>query len=145
LPGMGGVEFAEAVLNEGNAPAIVLMFSTTDRADVRERCRALRLPAEVTKPVIPAELLPAIRDAFAHARGEPVAAPQPEPSVPRRPAARRRLHLLVAEDNSVNQKLMRYLLEKEGHTFALVANGREALAAVEHEEFDAILMDVQMP
>ena len=40
---------------------------------------------------------------------------------------------------------MHYLLEKEGHTFVMAGTGRQALAALEHESFDAILMDVQMP
>jgi len=51
----------------------------------------------------------------------------------------------VAEDNPVNQKLTEKLLQRCGH-FTLVANnGLEALAAVEREAFDLILMDVQMP
>ncbi len=53
--------------------------------------------------------------------------------------------ILVAEDNPVNQRLMRRLLEKRGHAVTMVSNGREALAALGGEEFDLILMDVQMP
>jgi PAS domain S-box-containing protein len=143
MPDLGGVAFAEQVTRSGNVPAIVLMFTTTDQADVRERCRALHLPAQVIKPINPAELLPAVRTAFAHARGEPVAV-LAEPVNDFRPGARR-LHLLVAEDNNVNQKLIRYLLAKDGHTLVLAATGTEALAALRREPFDAILMDVQMP
>ena len=143
MPDLSGVAFAEQVTHSGNVPAIVLMFTTTDRADVRERCRALQLPAQIVKPINPAELLPAIRTALAQARGEPVVV-LAEPAADVRPATRR-LHLLVAEDNSVNQKLIRCLLEKEGHTLVLAANGAEALAAFRRGRFDAILMDVQMP
>jgi CheY-like chemotaxis protein/HPt (histidine-containing phosphotransfer) domain-containing protein len=55
------------------------------------------------------------------------------------------LHVLVAEDVVINQKVIRALLEKAGHTLRLTNTGRTALAAFEAESFDAVLMDVQMP
>ncbi len=55
------------------------------------------------------------------------------------------LRVLVAEDNPVNQLLATRLLEKRGHRVVMTANGREALAALEKESFDLVLMDVQMP
>ncbi|TDQ84018.1 two-component system sensor histidine kinase BarA [Dongia mobilis] len=57
----------------------------------------------------------------------------------------RKLSLLVAEDNVINQKVICALLEAAGHTTALAADGNEAVAAVQHSRFDAVLMDVQMP
>jgi signal transduction histidine kinase/ligand-binding sensor domain-containing protein len=53
--------------------------------------------------------------------------------------------ILVAEDNPVNQVVAARLLERRGHRVTVVANGREAVAAVERERFDLVLMDVQMP
>ena len=55
------------------------------------------------------------------------------------------LHILIAEDNLVNQKLAARLLEKQGHTSMIANNGREAVEAWETEAFDAVLMDMQMP
>jgi CheY-like chemotaxis protein len=55
------------------------------------------------------------------------------------------LRILLAEDNSVNQKVASRMLEKYGHAVTIVCNGRDALAAWEFEAFDLILMDVQMP
>jgi two-component system, sensor histidine kinase and response regulator len=55
------------------------------------------------------------------------------------------LHILIAEDNLVNQKLATRLLEKQGHTSMIANNGREAVEAWETEAFDAVLMDMQMP
>ncbi len=55
------------------------------------------------------------------------------------------LRVLVAEDNAVNQKLASGILQHAGHFAVIVPNGREAVAAVERERFDAVLMDVQMP
>jgi two-component system, sensor histidine kinase and response regulator len=57
----------------------------------------------------------------------------------------RKLHVLLAEDNAVNQKLAARLLERRGHQVTVTANGREALAALDRENFDVVLMDVQMP
>ena len=57
----------------------------------------------------------------------------------------RSLKILVAEDNSVNQKLITRLLEKRGHRVTLASNGVQALAALEKAPYDLVLMDVQMP
>ncbi|HYM09875.1 MAG TPA: ATP-binding protein [Bryobacterales bacterium] len=57
----------------------------------------------------------------------------------------RLLRILLAEDNLVNQVVAVRLLEKMGHRVTVAANGREALAVLERETFDAVLMDVQMP
>jgi CheY-like chemotaxis protein/HPt (histidine-containing phosphotransfer) domain-containing protein len=61
------------------------------------------------------------------------------------PAPLRSLRVLVAEDNRVNQKLISFLLEKLDHTVVLCNDGRAAIAAVEAERPDLVLMDVQMP
>jgi len=59
--------------------------------------------------------------------------------------AKRKLRILVAEDNSVNQRLAARLLEREGHSVTIAGSGQEALELSERERFDLILMDVQMP
>ena len=57
-----------------------------------------------------------------------------------------RLHVLLAEDNAVNQTLARALLEKRGHTVRdRRQRPRGARTRCEHETFDLVLMDVQMP
>ncbi|WP_030437265.1 ATP-binding protein [Actinoplanes subtropicus] len=57
----------------------------------------------------------------------------------------RSLHVLVAEDNPVNQRVAQLLLERRGHRVELAADGIEAVAAVHRTPFDLVLMDVQMP
>ena len=56
-----------------------------------------------------------------------------------------KLHLLVVDDNKINQRLATVLLETEGHRVDVASNGREAVEAAMRETYDAILMDVQMP
>jgi CheY-like chemotaxis protein len=57
----------------------------------------------------------------------------------------KRLRVLLAEDNAVNQKIAMRVLEKHGHHVTVAADGRQALAALDRAIFDVVLMDVQMP
>ncbi len=77
----------------------------------------------------------------------PVAAPAARAPArkPAPPAAARRLRVLLVEDNAVNQRLARLLLEKQGHAVTVAGDGLEALRAIESHPFDLVLMDVQMP
>ena len=56
-----------------------------------------------------------------------------------------RLNILVAEDNLLNQRFALRLLEKAGHAVTLASNGLEALEALRQNDFDLVLMDVEMP
>lgn len=61
------------------------------------------------------------------------------------PQSRRALRILLAEDDAVNRVATLYLLRLMGHRADFVANGIEALDALAREEYDAVLMDIQMP
>jgi signal transduction histidine kinase/DNA-binding NarL/FixJ family response regulator len=71
-------------------------------------------------------------------------APAGEPDSEPHPAIRP-LHVLVADDNATNQRLLTALLRGAGHSVTVAANGRKAVEAVMLEQFDIVLMDVQMP
>ena len=80
--------------------------------------------------------------------GRPLSDPRGEAEEPTGPVAggdRPGLHILIAEDNIVNQRLAARILEKRGHRIQVANNGVEALAALEAGSYDLILMDVQMP
>jgi CheY-like chemotaxis protein len=79
------------------------------------------------------------------ARFELCKIPPPEPAAPESAPAGRKLRVLMAEDNAISQKLVMRLLEKRGYSVVAVADGYQALAALEREPFDVVLMDVQMP
>ena len=94
--------------------------------------------ATLSKPVPPQKL----HDVMAQVgvrRAAPVIAPSPEP------VAAVSLKVLVADDNTLNQNMLRRQISKLGHTVDVVANGREAVTAVGEHPYDALLMDVLMP
>lgn len=57
----------------------------------------------------------------------------------------RKTHVLLAEDNEVNRKLATLLLEDSGYRISSVTNGQEAVDALKENEYDIVLMDVEMP
>ncbi len=61
------------------------------------------------------------------------------------PTGQKSLHLLVAEDNAVNQRLITLMLTKLGHTVDVVSDGSQAVAALDNGNYDVVLLDVQMP
>lgn len=72
-------------------------------------------------------------------------ASEPRTTASAMPVTRRGLRLLVVEDNQVNQLVAQGLLEAAGHRVTIAANGPDALALVEQNRFDVVLMDLQMP
>ncbi|MCB0328260.1 MAG: response regulator, partial [Bdellovibrionales bacterium] len=55
------------------------------------------------------------------------------------------LHILVAEDNHINQELIRRLLQRRGHAVTIACDGNETISQFQSGSFDVILMDIQMP
>jgi CheY-like chemotaxis protein/nitrogen-specific signal transduction histidine kinase len=143
MPEMDGFRVAEQIRQHPDwVAATVMMLTSGGQPGDTARCRQLGVATYLTKPVKQADLHKAILAAF----GTAVPPRKPEPRLPQQaPSAGRRLRILLAEDNPVNQKLALALLEKQGHAVAVANNGREALTALEREPFDLVLMDGQMP
>jgi len=144
MPGMDGFELIGRVRKDPALKGLKIMILTSsDRFGDVDRCRGLGVQAYLTKPVKQSELL----DAILLAQGSRLAAGD-APEIITRPvpvAAGPPLRILLAEDNPINQKVAVHILEKRGHSVRTAANGNEVLDALDEEEFDAVLMDVQMP
>jgi CheY-like chemotaxis protein len=144
MPGLESFALAEQIRqNELFSGTVILMLASAGQRGDAARCRALGITAYLTKPVSPFDLIHAIRLAFG-LKSEPV---HPAHLITRHslPANPTNLRILLAEDNLVNQKVARRMLEKQHHSVTVVATGHEVLAAMEQQPFDLILMDMQMP
>ena len=122
--------------------ATIMMLSSSGQYDESNKCREVGIATHLTKPVDQRELLSAIGRVLAREPGQ--RAVLPAAMLPAE-LPDRRLRVLLAEDNAVNQRLAASLLERRGHKVTIAANGREALTAVTAQPFDVVLMDVQMP
>jgi len=101
--------------------------------------------AYLTKPIRRAELRAAIAGAIAsdgEHGGDPVIIMAHRIDKERSGSG---AHILLAEDNVVNQRVERAILEKGGHRVTIASTGRKALILLEEQSFDLVLMDVQMP
>jgi CheY-like chemotaxis protein len=146
MPKMDGFTLVENIRHRPElATATIMMLTSAGHRGDAARGLELGVSAYLLKPIRQSEL----REAIARVLG----AREEEGAIPlvtrfslhdaRDPSAY--LHVLLAEDNAVNQRLAVRLLEKRGHSVAVASNGREALVALEKEKFDLIFMDVQMP
>ncbi|WP_157281476.1 response regulator [Pelomonas sp. Root1237] len=150
MPGMDGVACAQALAEQTELrhPAPLVMLATAfSREEVRQRLaeHKLRAGALLTKPVTPSTLL----DACAAALGRSLAVPtrnarREEAQLDHRKALAG-AHVLLVEDNAINQELAVDLLSRAGIVVSVAGNGEEALRKLASERFDAVLMDCQMP
>jgi two-component system sensor histidine kinase/response regulator len=109
-----------------------------------QRCRDLGI-CIVTKPVGRAELKAAMLTVMTGRNQRGSARPAVAELAAAEPRADAAMDILLAEDNVVNRRVALRVLEKEGHRVVVANNGAEVLKALDQSEFDAVLMDVQMP
>jgi two-component system sensor histidine kinase/response regulator len=146
MPKMDGFALVEQIRRRPElSTATIMMLTSAGHLGDAARCKELGVAAYLLKPIRQSELREAI--------GRVLGANKAEGAIPlitryslgdaREPGTS--LSMLLAEDNPVNQRLVVRLLEKRGHRVVVAGNGFEALAALKKENFDLVLMDVQMP
>jgi CheY-like chemotaxis protein len=146
MPEIDGFALTRAIRDHprfGSLPVILLSSSAS--TGEQAICTELGIAARLHKPVKQSLLLDNIMlvlDAADRSRSRAVtrdATPESTNAGPRS------LRILLAEDNAVNQKFAVRVLEGAGHTVTVANNGREAIDSTGSQEFDVVLMDVQMP
>jgi CheY-like chemotaxis protein len=147
MPEMDGIEASERIKSHPGLikiPAVILV-TAYGREDVMQQAEQVGLDGFLLKPVNPSLLFDASMQAF----GEAI----PEQSrVSRRGQKEAEglkqiqgAHVLLVEDNEINQQVAREILEGAGLKVSLAGNGQEAIDAIKANKYDAVLMDVQMP
>jgi two-component system sensor histidine kinase/response regulator len=125
----------------GATDAIIMMLSSSGYPGDAARCRALGIAAYLVKPIGQEELLQCARNVLEKSPRQSHEAVTHQ----RLPEDGRKLRVLLAEDNQVNQMLATRLLERRGFSVTVVGDGRAAINTLASQSFDVALMDVQMP
>jgi PAS domain S-box-containing protein len=147
MPDMDGLMLAEQIHRSLKAQTFpLIMLTSLGRRDIDTR--GVQFAAFLHKPIKPSQLYNTLVALFAGQEQVQPIPPSTEATSRRFDAAlaqRLPLRILLAEDNTVNQKLAVRLLERMGYRADVVANGLEVLEALQRQSYDVILMDVQMP
>jgi CheY-like chemotaxis protein/HPt (histidine-containing phosphotransfer) domain-containing protein len=150
MPTMDGVTLAKAIKNDSALrETVLLMLTATEQSWEAAEMETNGFAACLVKPFRQSELFDAVAMALVKRRKSEI--PQ-QPLHESRQAERvivelraKRLHVLIAEDNEVNQEVAREILLDAGCTVDLVMTGAAAVEAVESQTYDLVLMDCQMP
>src|ERR671936_2838876 len=137
-PAIDGLEVSAALRGsrQGDQLPIVLIAATAPGAAEAAAADSDVIQATLTKPVLPRTLHDVLIQVGGRGARPPEQAAEVVPGT---------LRVLIADDNALNQNLLKRLVIKLGHSVDVVSNGREALAAVAQTPYDAVLMDVLMP
>ncbi len=146
MPDMDGLMLARSLREmPGGGELPLVLFTSVSNVNFREHLQDLNLAAFLYKPIKPRHLYQALVNVVGQRQtprtvAEPPAQEQDQPLGQRYPA-----RILVAEDNPVNRRVTRLILERLGYQPDLVGTGKEALDAVLDRPYDIVLMDLFMP
>ncbi len=150
MPGMDGITLAKTIKSDSALSAIrlVMLTSAGQYGDV-EAARDAGIEAYLSKPVRQSELLNSLITLLT-SKGAPHSASLPpqqfvRPTHDQKPCDHVRPRVLLAEDNPVNQEVARSMLELLDCQVEVVADGQEAVDAVQRTSYDLVFMDCQMP
>jgi two-component system sensor histidine kinase/response regulator len=150
MPEMDGLELARHIAADPDIAAAKLFLLSSSGKVSDQVAQEFRLSGALSKPVRQSELFNCLVGGL-DGTAEPVAPPTGEAG----PGVRRTGHILLVEDNAMNQLVATKIVEKLGYTVDVAENGHLALVAIEAHEsgvgspaatpYDAVLMDCQMP
>ncbi|MBF0528976.1 MAG: PAS domain S-box protein, partial [Deltaproteobacteria bacterium] len=146
MPEMDGIETSRRIRDMADLhiqPKIILATSYS-REEASQQARTAKLDGLITKPVSPSTLLDAIFQAFGQTAVRPMDRAQAE-LAPEVMESIRGAKVLLVEDNEINQQIAQEILEGAGLRVVIAENGLLGVERVRQEDFDLILMDIQMP
>jgi two-component system, sensor histidine kinase and response regulator len=145
MPRRDGFDLAASLRADNRFDDVrLIMLTSGGTPGDGQRCRDAGVDGYLVKPLSRTELLEATAAVMA-GNGDLVNGGRALVTRHSIAEARRRLKILLAEDNPVNQEVAARMLRRRGHDVTVVSNGREAVGAAAAGRFDLVLMDVQMP
>jgi two-component system, sensor histidine kinase and response regulator len=144
MPDMDGLQVARALQREASFSDLCTVMMTSLNPGPTAALRDAGIAAALTKPVKQSQLLHCLTSLLGVPAPPESTRPAPRPTVAV-PAPPTRGHVLIAEDNLVNQRVAVAQLRRLGFSADVVSNGRAALDAAFSRRYDVILMDCQMP
>ncbi|MBI4534576.1 MAG: response regulator [Candidatus Melainabacteria bacterium] len=144
MPGFDGFSLVRKIKEDPMlAQTKIVMLTSPGSGDYALRSKGLEIAGYLMKPIQQSHLLDGIMTALGvSVLEETTSSTRSAEAIS---TSKHSLHVLLAEDNIVNQKMVVRRLEKWGHTVVLANNGQEALEWLNKEHFDLVLMDLQMP
>jgi PAS domain S-box-containing protein len=146
MPELNGIETARRIRTDLKLAMPIILMTAFGRENERQHAQQAGITAVLTKPIYPSTLFNAIMDAFGKhgvGDGRTQMAIKTMPSIYK--TRLKGLRVLVVEDNPTNQQVAQAVLEGAGILVDIAENGKDALAALQQGQYDAILMDIQMP
>jgi CheY-like chemotaxis protein/HPt (histidine-containing phosphotransfer) domain-containing protein len=147
MPEMDGIEASRRIKSHPGLIKIpaILLVTAYGREEVMQQADQVGLDGFLLKPVSPSVLFDASMQAFGEAIPEKSRVSSREQKEAEVLKHIQGAHVLLVEDNEINQQVAREILEGAGLNVSLANNGQEAIDAIMKNEYDAVLMDVQMP
>jgi signal transduction histidine kinase/DNA-binding response OmpR family regulator len=147
MPGMDGIEASRRIKNHTGLSKIppIILVTAYSREEVMQQAEQVGLESFLLKPVSPSMLFDATMQAFGEAVPEISRITQRKEQEAKALKNIQGAQLLLVEDNEINQQVAKEILESAGLNVTLANNGQEGVNAVKENEYDAVLMDIQMP
>ena len=146
MPKIDGFEVAEKIKQHPvHRSAAILMLTSAVMPGDGERTQKAGVTMSLTKPVTSSELLDGIVKVMGKYATVMLRAGDCDGETLKDTGSRRKLRVLLAEDNEINRLVAERMLEKDGHYVTSVTTGTEVLEALRCGRFDIVFMDVQMP
>jgi PAS domain S-box-containing protein len=147
MPGMDGIEASGRIKNHPGLQKIprVVLVTAYGREEVMKNAEKAGLDGFLIKPVSPSVLFDTIMEAFGEEMPELTRTDRAKKGLDKTLRYLRGARVLLVEDNEINQQVAREILEGAGVKVSIAGDGQEAVNAVGENEYDAVLMDIQMP
>jgi PAS domain S-box-containing protein len=147
MPGMDGIEASKRIKDHKGLSKIppIILVTAYGREEVMQQAEEVGLEGFLLKPVNPSMLFDATMQAFGEVVPEISRITQRKEQEAKALKNIQGAQLLLVEDNEINQQVAKEILESAGLNVTLANNGQEGVNAVKENEYDAVLMDIQMP